>query len=311
MDKNTKVSVIIPVFNAEKFVGQAIQSVLDQTFENFELIILDDGSSDGSLEVIQQFKDPRIRLFRHEKNLGEVASRNRGLLEARGDWIAPLDADDVWHRDLLKKKLDISKEYPHSFIGSDIMISFSDKNNQLLAYKTVFEDRVIKSDYLYFPSLSEIVRYNLAFPPLFPGRPIEAHGIQFQDDYYGHSWLYLYFMLYKIGLKHVIVNEPLYYYRYQRASSSLSTSYSSVCSQIVTLNYLECLDWIDLETKHQLMLSRRNLHRKRVLSALRNGLWSKALVHMMQSPLSVFSLVHAYFSWLARWRKFKKLSDSK
>lgn len=88
------VSVIIPVYNCKRFVAEAVQSVLDQDYPNKEIIVVDDGSTDGTLEVLRGFGDA-IRLIA-QKNAGPPVARNNGLHEARGDYVAFLDADDVW-----------------------------------------------------------------------------------------------------------------------------------------------------------------------------------------------------------------------
>ena len=93
------VSIIMPAFNREKFIAEAIKSVLAQSFTNYELIVIDDGSTDRTLSVTNQFKsDPRIKLVKNEKNLGIASTRNKALQMARGVYIAPLDSDDVWLR---------------------------------------------------------------------------------------------------------------------------------------------------------------------------------------------------------------------
>lgn len=89
-----QVSVLIPVYNAASTVRGTIQSVLDQDFSDFELLLCDDGSSDDSTEIISQFKDSRIRMLRNDRNLGVSATRNHLIREAKGKWIALLDADD-------------------------------------------------------------------------------------------------------------------------------------------------------------------------------------------------------------------------
>lgn len=99
-------SVILPVFNSETFVEEAIRSVLDQTFSDFELIVIDDGSTDKSGEIVLGFDDPRIVYLRNETNQGLVFSLNRGLEIAKGDYIARMDADDIcyperFHRQIL------------------------------------------------------------------------------------------------------------------------------------------------------------------------------------------------------------------
>jgi glycosyltransferase involved in cell wall biosynthesis len=89
-----RVSVIMPAYNAERFLGQAIQSVLDQTLQDFEVIVIDDGSTDGTREVVTGFEDPRIRYI-YQDNRGPAAARNTGIAAATGEYVAPLDADDL------------------------------------------------------------------------------------------------------------------------------------------------------------------------------------------------------------------------
>lgn len=94
------VSVIIPCFNAARFIGRTIESVLAQTYSSFELIVVDDKSTDESVELVESYArtDPRVRLIRLPKNAGAPAApRNFGLVTACGDWVAFLDADDLWH----------------------------------------------------------------------------------------------------------------------------------------------------------------------------------------------------------------------
>ncbi|MEE2730641.1 MAG: glycosyltransferase [Pseudomonadota bacterium] len=89
-------SVVIPVYNVERYIEECIQSVLNQTYHNFEIICVDDGSPDGSIERVQRFNDPRIRIVR-QKNRGLAAARNTGINASRGLYIALLDSDDAWH----------------------------------------------------------------------------------------------------------------------------------------------------------------------------------------------------------------------
>lgn len=97
-----KVSVIIPVYNAEKYVAIAVQSVLLQTYENFEILIIDDGSPDESIDICQQFNDSRIKIIR-QANRGLPGARNTGIRHAQGDYLAFLDADDAWLSNKLEK----------------------------------------------------------------------------------------------------------------------------------------------------------------------------------------------------------------
>ncbi len=99
------VSVLMPVYNAERYVAETIKSILDQSFTDFEFLILNDGSTDRSAEIIQSFSDPRIR-YLTQKNCGIVASLNRLVQESRGTFWARMDADDLAHPDRLKKQVE-------------------------------------------------------------------------------------------------------------------------------------------------------------------------------------------------------------
>lgn len=105
------VSVVIPVYNAEKFVARTIGSVLSQTYRDFEIVVVDDGSTDNSVEEVLKFNDHRIRLIR-KPNGGVSSARNIGVKNARGKWIAFIDADDEWKPDKLKLQMDCIECHP-------------------------------------------------------------------------------------------------------------------------------------------------------------------------------------------------------
>ncbi len=147
------VSVVIPVFNKERYLARAIQSVLDQTYSNLELIIVDDGSTDGSLAVIDGFADERIRvLTRSPPGPGGYAARNMGIRKARGDWVALLDADDSWFCCHLERALDIAGRFPDAPIISAARLSQMGDKQWLDSYARRFMSRgpqvLYLSDYL-------------------------------------------------------------------------------------------------------------------------------------------------------------------
>ncbi|WKV08014.1 glycosyltransferase family 2 protein [Thermoanaerobacterium sp. CMT5567-10] len=106
------VSIIIPVYNAEKFIAETIKSVLHQTYTNWEMILVDDYSSDDSQKIINCFaqKDNRIKYIRLEKNCGAAVARNTGLEIAKGRYIAFLDSDDLWEPNKLEKQIKFMEE---------------------------------------------------------------------------------------------------------------------------------------------------------------------------------------------------------
>lgn len=120
------VSIIVPVYNAEKFIKTTIESVLNQTFTDFELLLINDCSTDSSIDVIKAFSDNRIRLINQKENLGAWAARNRGIKEAKGRFISFLDSDDLWEKEKLEKEMKFMEEKNAGFVFSGY--EFSDEN---------------------------------------------------------------------------------------------------------------------------------------------------------------------------------------
>lgn len=108
-------SVIIPLYNKQDSIAKTIQSVLNQTILDFELIVVDDGSTDNSLAVVQGIEDPRIRII-HKDNGGVCSARNIGIRSARGHYVALLDADDLWDQDYLKEQLRMVSDFPDCYM---------------------------------------------------------------------------------------------------------------------------------------------------------------------------------------------------
>ena len=105
MNESPKVTVVIPVYNREKYLGDAIDSILSQTFTDFELLVIDDGSTDRTKEVMQSYHDPRMRLVCNETNEGIPRTRNKGIQLARGEYLAFLDSDDWAYPERLVKQV--------------------------------------------------------------------------------------------------------------------------------------------------------------------------------------------------------------
>ncbi|WP_341529399.1 glycosyltransferase family 2 protein [Nostoc sp. UHCC 0302] len=125
-----KVSIIIPVYNAEKYIAATLQSALDQTYKNLEILIIDDGSPDRSIEICQQFIDHRIKIIR-QQNRGLPGARNTGIRHATGEYLTLLDADDLWLPEKLEKHVKHLDNSPH--VGVSFSRSaFIDENGQPL-----------------------------------------------------------------------------------------------------------------------------------------------------------------------------------
>jgi glycosyltransferase involved in cell wall biosynthesis len=171
-----KVSVIIPVYKVEKYIAATVQSVLNQTYENFELLIIDDGSPDRSIEICQQFTDARIKIIR-QPNRGVAAARNTGIRQAEGEYIALLDADDLWVPQKLEKHvehLDNSPEVGVSFCRS----AFIDPEDKPLG---IYQITKLKD----ITPLDLFCRTPIGNGSVPVIRREVFEGIRFQDNLYG------------------------------------------------------------------------------------------------------------------------------
>ncbi len=123
-----KISVVIPVYNREKLVGRAIKSVLDQTFGDYEIIVIDDGSVDGTKKVVQRYKG-RIKYI-YQENKGISTARNRGIQEASGEYIAFLDSDDTWAPEKLEIQLDLMQKNERLGLVCSRMVILNENGDQ-------------------------------------------------------------------------------------------------------------------------------------------------------------------------------------
>ena len=113
---NDLVSVIMPSYNTAQYISESIRSVINQTYQKWELIIVDDYSADNTDEIIKLFlSDSRIRYYKNDKNLGAAISRNKALRKAKGKWIAFLDSDDLWFPEKLEKQVQFMKDNSYNF----------------------------------------------------------------------------------------------------------------------------------------------------------------------------------------------------
>ncbi len=143
-----KLSVIMSVYNGEKYLNEAIDSILNQTFKDFEFIIIDDASSDKTLSIIKQYndKDKRIVLIQNEKNIGLTKSLNKGIKLAKGDYIARMDADDVSKNERFQYQIDfLQRNQDITIVGT--YMAFIDKNGKKFKiWKTPLDHENIREE---------------------------------------------------------------------------------------------------------------------------------------------------------------------
>ena len=147
-----KVSIIVPMYNAEKFIGKTIESVLAQTYQNWEMLIMNDVSTDNSLAVVSGYakKDKRIKIINTEKNVGVVKGRNFLIDLASGKYIAFLDADDYWHNEKLEKQIKFMKEKNASISCTEYtrVKENEEKINDVIIKEEISYNDMLKNNYL-------------------------------------------------------------------------------------------------------------------------------------------------------------------
>ena len=130
MSTRATVSVIIPAYNHAQWIASAIQSVLNQTYTHWELIIIDDGSHDQTWQVIQAFQHPQLHCVRHTVNQGAPATLNQGLNLAQGEYLTILNSDDSWHPQRLERLIELAEAQNADFVASSAQIEYSHQHTQ-------------------------------------------------------------------------------------------------------------------------------------------------------------------------------------
>ncbi|NET06155.1 MAG: glycosyltransferase [Merismopedia sp. SIO2A8] len=141
------ISVIIPAYNASKTILETIQSIQAQTFSDFELIVINDGSTDGTLDLLSQITDPRLKVFSYD-NGGLPVARNRGIIQSSGEFISFIDADDLWKPDKLELQLEALKQHPEAGVAYSWTAFINEKSEFLYAWEPLFFDGDVYSQLL-------------------------------------------------------------------------------------------------------------------------------------------------------------------
>lgn len=155
MENKGLVSIVMPSYNTEKYIAESIESVLAQTYPYWELIIVDDCSTDASDAAVAPYlADTRIRYLKNETNSGAAVSRNYALREAKGKWIAFLDSDDTWEPEKLEKQIDFMERNGYKFTCTDYRIQL---NGQWLPYIYTSPNKITEfkmKNYCYFSTIT-------------------------------------------------------------------------------------------------------------------------------------------------------------
>lgn len=135
---NKKVSILIPLYNAEYYIAETIDSIIKQTYKNIEIIIVDDGSTDNSYEIAQNYASEKVKVVQ-QANKGACAARNKALELSTGEYIVFFDADDIMYKDKIKNQMELAEKYGEDYIYSSQWIPFTGKLPTVFPPKTIID----------------------------------------------------------------------------------------------------------------------------------------------------------------------------
>lgn len=294
-EKKELVSVIMPAYNVENYIGEAIQSVLNQTYQKFELIIVDDGSTDETWEIIQSFNDPRIIQVRHPQNKGVAEARNTALKAAKGKWVALIDSDDIWLPERLEKLIKILEEKGNSyFIADDHTLCFDTPNGLKqwgsefdIFYHINFDEEIITF------SFSDYLRNNAPLiHPIFPLSIVRENNLTQKQKFVPREDFLFYCELFKAGFKLILTRNEYYMYRLSPASL---TSKKPKPSEVRVIEYLLAFENLSNEERslldRLLLMSKRNFRYNTFTYYLKHGEFRNAIKYGLKNPTLFFELV--------------------
>ncbi|MGF1539931.1 MAG: glycosyltransferase family 2 protein [Pleurocapsa sp.] len=233
---NPAISVIIPVYNSEQYITQAIKSVLNQTYQDFEIIIVNDASTDKTVEIVQQFTDQRIKLINNQQNLGVSKARNRALQKAKGKWIALLDSDDWYAPQRLEKLLTVARQHNADMVADDLYLI---RSRESIPWSTLLKENRQDSNSIQLIDAVQYIISDRPSPikfksrrtwslgytkPLIRAKFLAQHQIKYQENLdVGEDFaFYLECLLNKAQF--FLLPQPYYYYRNRQASLSVRTT---------------------------------------------------------------------------------------
>lgn len=293
---NPEVSVIILAYNTEEYITKAIKSALEQTENNIELIIVDDGSKDKTLEIIKTFSDKRIKILVNKKNLGQNFSTNLAIGKAQGNWITRLDSDDWYAVDRLEKLLNIAYSQNIDMIADDVYFIQDGKTSPWSTLLTQSRYKVknnIKISPISFVEKDIPGVWSLPLgltKPLIKREFITKHKIQNQENILigGDFWLYLTCLAH--GANFLLVPKPFYYYRSRNGSSVTQSKAKRIEAYCQATNYYLNQDYIKNNQRLLIALQKRldSIEKTKpyfqVVDSLKQSDYLNALIQMRKNP---------------------------
>lgn len=205
------VTVFMPVYNSEQYIREALESILNQTYQNLDILLVDDGSTDRSVEIIKSYQDTRIRLIQNEKNMGIPYTRNVGLKEAKGKYIAIMDSDDIAVSNRIERQIQYLETNPHIDAIGSYYIQFGGKVEKKVMpkYTTPEELKIMLMFYNPIANPSATIRKET----------LDKHNIKYNLDFFVAQDYQLWVQLLKVGN---IAIQPEFLLKYRFGHENIS-----------------------------------------------------------------------------------------
>ncbi|MEH2110857.1 glycosyltransferase family 2 protein [Nostoc sp.] len=293
---NPKVSVIIPAYNTEAYIAKAIESALEQTLTDIEVIIVDDSSSDKTVEVAKSFTDQRLKVIVNQQNLGAAAARNRALRAAQGEWIAVLDSDDWYAPERLEKLVSLANQIDADMIADDVYLI---KDGATSPWSTLIQEsgesieKILQIDIVYFVETDVYGQTGLHLglsKPLFKREFLVKHGIEYDEDIRMGQDFWLDMKCLIKGSRFFIEPKPYYYYRSRPGSLVYQSQLPRLNQYCKATNFFMQQDVVKKNPALMRALSsnlavyKKNLAYLQVVEPIKQGKWLIALTEIRKNP---------------------------
>jgi succinoglycan biosynthesis protein ExoO len=293
---NPKVSVIIPAYNTETYIGKAIESALKQTLTDIEVIIVDDGSSDKTVEVAKSFTDRRLKVIVNQQNLGAAAARNRAFRAAQGEWIAVLDSDDWYAPKRLENLVSLANQTDADMIADDVYLI---KDGTTSPWSTLIQesgeriDKIFQIDIVYFVETDVYGQPGLHLglsKPLFKREFLIKNGIEYDEEIRMGQDFWIDMKCLIKGARFFIEPKPYYFYRSRPGSLVYQSQlprliqYCKTTTSFMQQDIVKKNPTLMRALSYNLSVYKKNLAYLQVVEPIKQRKWLTAFTEIRKYP---------------------------
>ncbi|MDZ8030824.1 glycosyltransferase family 2 protein [Nostoc sp. DedSLP04] len=309
---NPKVSVIIPAYNTETYIGKAIESALKQTLTDIEVIMVDDGSSDKTVEVAKSFTDRRLKVIVNQQNVGAAAARNRAFRAAQGEWIAVLDSDDWYAPKRLENLVSLANKTNADMIADDVYLI---EDGTTSPWSTLIQesgeriDKIFQIDIVYFVETDVYGQPGLHLglsKPLFKREFLIKNGIEYDEEIRMGQDFWIDMKCLIKGARFFIEPKPYYFYRsrpgslvYQSQLPRLN-QYCKTTTSFMQQDIVKNNPTLMRALSYNLSVYKKNLAYLQVVEPIKQRKWLTAFTRIRKHPGFFYDFMSRFNSIVER-----------